>query len=108
MPSIQFHISHSHSPPEKARKIHEALDNIAGLPFFDMRVHSKWRKLTHQPLIAAYIGFLYNGVDGAVDALNHLRDDLMFSHIFDRLEQKWEKTVENQQQTAEAEDSKNL
>jgi hypothetical protein len=42
----------------------------------------KWRKLTHSPLIAAYLGFLFNGEDGAIDAIQHLRDDFIYNRIF--------------------------
>lgn len=82
LPSIKFHISRSISPPDKARQIHEALDMPSGLPYFDINLHMKWRQLTHSPLIAAYLGFLFNGEDGAIDAIQHLRDDFIYNRIF--------------------------
>ena len=82
MPSIKFHISRSVSPPKIAEEIHRALDMPAGLPYFDIDTHMKWRKLTHSPLIAAYLGFLFNGEDGAIDAIQHLRDDFIYNRIF--------------------------
>lgn len=82
MPSLRFHISRSISSPEKAREIHEALDNIHGLPFFIPKVHGKWRKLTHNVPTAAFIGYTLNGRKGVIDALNHLKDDLLFNKMF--------------------------
>ena len=83
MPSIKFHVSRSITkPPELARQIHEALDMPAALPFFDIDIHMKWRQLTHRPMVAAYIGFLFNGEDGVLDAIQHLKDDLVYNKIF--------------------------
>lgn len=84
MPSIKFHVSRSITkPPELARQIHEALDMPAGLPYFDIDTHMKWRQLTHgNLLVAAFIGYIFNEQNGAVDAIQHLRDDLQFNKIF--------------------------
>lgn len=83
MPSIKFHVSRSVSPPEKAIQIHEALDMPAGLPYFDIKTHMKWRQLTHgNLLVAAVIGYIFNEQNGAIDAIQHLRDDLQFNTIF--------------------------
>ena len=82
MPGISFHVSHSISSPEKAREIHEALDNIHGLPFFTHKIHGKVRKLTHNIPTAIIIGYTLNGRKGVIDALNHLKDDMIYNKLF--------------------------
>lgn len=82
LPSIKFHISRSVSPPDKARQIHEALDMPPGFPYFDIDIHMKWRKVTHNPLTAAFIGYIFNEISGMEDSLKHLQDDIQFNRLF--------------------------
>ncbi|MEA1998099.1 MAG: hypothetical protein U9N61_02065 [Euryarchaeota archaeon] len=82
MPGISFHVKRSISSPEKAREIHEALDNIHGLPFFTQKIHGKVRKLTHNVPTAIFIGYTLNGRKGVIDALNHLKDDMIYNKLF--------------------------
>ena len=82
MPGISFHRKRSISSPEKAKEIHEALDNIHGLPFFSMKIHGRVRKLTHNIPTAIFIGYKLNGRKGVIDALNHLKDDMIYNKLF--------------------------
>ena len=83
MPGIPFHTARSLSPPEIARKIHERLDYPEGIGGFDINIHLKWRKKTHNILTAAFIGFSIGGNWEAVyDAIKHTIDDDLYNRIF--------------------------
>lgn len=103
MPSIKFHTSRSLSPPATAKKIHEALDNIHNLPFFTKEVHGKWRKLTHNVPTAAFIGYTLGGRKGMIDALNHIKDDLLYNKLFYERDKEREREREVTKMIEEAE-----
>jgi hypothetical protein len=102
MPSIKFHISRSISSPEKARAIHEALDNIHGLPFFTPKIHGKVRQLTHNIPTAIFIGYKLNGNKGIRDALNHLIDDIIYNKMFYGMKVQREQEKEYEATTKQA------
>ena len=83
MPGIPFHVSRSISPPNIAKLIHERLDYPEGIGEFDINLHLKWRKLTHNDLTAAFIGFsIGHSWEGVYDAIRHVYDDLLYNKLF--------------------------
>jgi len=43
--------------------------------------HFEYRKVTHDPLTAFFIGYVIDGWRGARDALQHLLDDEIFNKM---------------------------
>jgi len=73
MPRHDFHNAHSESPV--ADEIHKMLDLPYGL------THFQWREITHDPVVAYLIGYIIDGRRGGLDALRHLKHDLLFNRI---------------------------
>ena len=83
MPGIPFHVSRSISPPAISEVIHKRLDYPEGIGEFDINIHLKWRKMTHNILTAAFIGYTVNPTWEAVfDAVRHIYDDLLYNKLF--------------------------
>ena len=85
MPSQEFHLSRSVSKKSVARDIHELLDSPG--VWMGYEVHSVWRRITHDPIIAAWIGAtiaFFEGEDplkGMIDAIRHVIDDNVFNKL---------------------------
>jgi hypothetical protein len=90
MPSQEFHLSRSICKKSVARDIHELLDSPG--TWMGYEVHSVWRRITHDPIIAGWVGAsiaYLSGEDpikGMIDAIRHVIDDSVFNKLIMDLE----------------------
>jgi hypothetical protein len=75
------------------------------LPFFTQKIHGKVRKLTHNIPTAVFIGYTLNGQKGIIDALNHLKDDLIYNKMFYNMKIQREQTAKNQEELEKEEET---